>query len=273
MLTDPLSAKPIEEVIAWAAANGVAALEINVNRGAHGGLLHADDARIERVQALVSQHGLHISSLACYTIIAGTTPGDAERSSRDLLDTVRLAGRMRVDTVCTLAGFAVQGKSKARTIAEDLPAAFRPVLDLAGEQGVRIALENWFATNLQHLDHFQAMFEALPDKHFGLNFDPSHLDWQGIDVVAAVREFKERIFHVHAKDVVIDEAQRLRVGSNGEGWWRYTLPGYGRIRWGEFITTLRQHGYDGVLSIEHEDSSFGAEEGFALAARYLGTLV
>ena len=59
----------------------------------------------------------------------------------------------------------------------------------------------------------------------------------------------------------------------GEGWWRYVLPGYGRIRWGEFIRLLRQVGYDDVLSIEHEDAAFPAQEGFSKAARYLNTLV
>jgi sugar phosphate isomerase/epimerase len=59
----------------------------------------------------------------------------------------------------------------------------------------------------------------------------------------------------------------------GDGWWRYVLPGYGRIRWGEFISALRLSGYDDVLSIEHEDISFPPEEGFEKAARYLNTLV
>lgn len=273
ILTAPLSNRPLEDVIPWAAANGVAALEINVNRGSHNDFLHANDARLEHVQGLLNTHNLRISSLACYTIIVGTSKDDAEQSTRDIQDAVRLAARLGVDTVCTLAGFPAQGKNKARTIAEDLPAAFRPVLDLAGEQGIRIALENWYATNIQHLDHFRGVFDALPDAHFGLNFDPSHLDWQGIDVAAAVKEFKDRIFHVHAKDVSVDEAKRLRVGYNGDGWWRYTLPGYGRIRWGDFITTLRQVGYNGVLSVEHEDSAFDAEEGFVKAVRYLNTLV
>src|SRR4028118_1653289 len=98
---------------------------------------------------------------------------------------------------------------------EDVPDAFRPFLDQAGEQGVRIALENWFATNIQHLDHWRSVFEVLPDDHFGLNFDPSHLDWQGIDVSAAVHEFRDRIFHVHAKDVAVNETRLRRVGYQG----------------------------------------------------------
>ena len=138
---------------------------------------------------------------------------------------------------------------------------------------MKIALENWYATNIQHLDHWRAVFDVLPDAHFGLNFDPSHLDWQGIDVLAAVEEFRERIFHVHAKDVLVEPAKLARVGYGGDGWWRYVLPGYGRIRWGEFIGALRKIGYDDVLSIEHEDDAFPAEEGFVKAARYLNTLV
>jgi sugar phosphate isomerase/epimerase len=65
----------------------------------------------------------------------------------------------------------------------------------------------------------------------------------------------------------------MRVGFGGNGWWRYVLPGYGRIRWGEFITTLRQVGYDDVLSIEHEDDAFRPEEGFFKSARYLNNLI
>jgi sugar phosphate isomerase/epimerase len=273
ILTAPLRKQPLVELIPWAAGHGIAALEVDVRPGSHLDAGTADDSTIEQLQGLLDQHRMRISSLACYGIIIGGSDEQARQDRRALEQAIRLAPRLGVDTVCTLAGFPVPGKNRARTIAEDLPAALRPLLDLAGQQGVRLALENWFATNIQHLDHWRALFEALPDAHFGLNFDPSHLDWQGIDVGTAVREFRERIFHVHAKDVVVDPVRLARVGYQGEGWWRYTLPGYGRIRWGEFITTLRQAGYDGVLSIEHEDAAFPAEEGFIKSARYLNTVV
>jgi sugar phosphate isomerase/epimerase len=71
----------------------------------------------------------------------------------------------------------------------------------------------------------------------------------------------------------VNLAWLTRVGYNGDGWWRYTLPGYGRIRWGDFISALRGIGYNGVLSVEHEDSSFSPEEGFIKAVKYLNTLV
>jgi sugar phosphate isomerase/epimerase len=273
ILTAPLRKQPLAELIPWAAANGIRALEIDVTPGSHFDAAALDDNTLEQVQGLLQAHGVRISSLAAYGRLTGVSEERTRQDTQTLARAIELAAKLGVTTVCTLAGMPVPGKNRFQTIAQDLPAALRPPLDLAGQRGVRLALENWFATNIQHLDHWRAVFEVLPDAHFGLNFDPSHLDWQGIDVVAAVHEFRERIFHVHAKDVSVDMAKLARVGYGGDGWWRYTLPGYGRLRWGEFITTLRQVGYDDVLSIEHEDGAFPAEEGFVKAARYLNTLI
>lgn len=273
ILTAPVRKRPLAELIPWAASIGAKALEVDVGPGAALDAATAGDAEVAQVQALLAQHGVRISSLACYMMTTGFPAERTDAAKAQIAAAIRLASRLGVDTVCTVAGFPEPGKSKAQTIKEDLPGAMRPLLDLAGQHGVRLALENWFATNIQHLEHWRMVFEAIPDAHFGLNFDPSHLDWQGIDVTAAVKEFQSRIFHVHAKDVAVDLSWLTRVGYNGEGWWRYTLPGYGRIRWGEFISALRGVGYDGVLSVEHEDSSFDAEEGFIKAVRYLNTLV
>ena len=109
----------------------------------------------------------------------------------------------------------------------------------------------------------------MPDENFGLNFDPSHLLWQEIDYLAAVAEFAPRIFHTHAKDCVIDDAALRRLGVLERGWWRYSIPGTGRVAWGEYLGRLRDVGFDGAVSIEHEDRTFGAEEGFRAGARFL----
>lgn len=273
ILTAPLRTRPLAELIPWAAEQGIRALEIDVRPGSHLDAQTVSDSAVDELRGLLDQHGVSISSLACYANMTGVTEEQARSGHESIVAAIALGQRLGVDTVCTLAGFPASGKNRAQTIAADLAGVFRPLLDLAGQSGVRLALENWYATNIQHLDHWRAVFEQLPDAHFGLNFDPSHLDWQGIDVNAAVHEFKDRIFHVHAKDVSVDLAKLKRVGYNGDGWWRYTLPGYGRILWGDFITTLRDIGYDGVLSIEHEDRAFPAEEGFSKAARYLNSLV
>jgi len=81
--------------------------------------------------------------------------------------------------------------------------------------------------------------------------------------------FADRLFHSHAKDTLVDKAKRARVGVYGSGWWRYVIPGFGNIDWGEYTAHLRMAGYDGVLSIEHEDSTQGREEGFLRGAAHL----
>jgi sugar phosphate isomerase/epimerase len=273
MLTTQVREQSLETLIPWAASQGITGLEVDVSPGSHLDAATVDDATIAQIQELLAAHNVRITSLGSYGQLVGVPDERAQQAATTLRNAIALAPRLGVDTICTLAGFPVAGKDRARTIMDDLPDAFRPFLDQAGEQGVRIALENWFATNIQHLDHWRSVFEVLPDDHFGLNFDPSHLDWQGIDVSAAVHEFRDRIFHVHAKDVAVNETRLRRVGYQGNGWWRYVLPGYGRIRWGEFIGTLRQVGYNGVLSIEHEDDAFPHHEGFTKAARYLNALI
>jgi sugar phosphate isomerase/epimerase len=272
ILTAPIKRRPLTQIIPWAASIGARALEVDV-AGDSAFPVTADAAAVAAVRQSLDDHGVRISSLACYVRLLGGTAEQDAHARDQVFQAIDLAAQLGVGVVCTIGGFPVAGKTKFQTIAEDAPAAFRPILDRAGEHGIKIALENWFATNMQHLDHWQAMFSAIPDAHFGLNFDPSHLAWPGIDYIGAVSEFRDRIFHVHAKDVLADEARLGRVGSIGEGWWRYTLPGYGRLRWGEFITALRDIGYDDVLSVEHEDRAFGADEGFVRAVRYLNTLI
>ena len=186
------------------------------------------------------------------------------------VDAAELLG---VDVVCTLGGMPVPGKDKFKTIQEDCTQVFPPVLDYAGERGIKIALENWYATNMQGLEHWKCMFDAIPHENFGLNFDPSHLIWQGIDYIAAVHHFGKRIFHTHAKDTEVREDKLRWLGNQAHGWWRYVIPGFGAVRWGEYIGALRAIGYDGVLSIEHEDSAFGREEGFLAGKRYLSQFV
>jgi sugar phosphate isomerase/epimerase len=117
------------------------------------------------------------------------------------------------------------------------------------------------------------MFALVEADNFGLNFDPSHLLWQDIDYLHAVEVFGPRIFHTHAKDTEIMQRRRAWVGNQASGWWRYVIPGLGAVDWGAYIACLRRVGYNGVLSIEHEDSAVGREEGFMIAARYLRQFV
>ena len=264
---------PLERIIAWAGENGIDCLEIAVPKHLDPAALGDGKARAE-LQDRLRAAGVAISSLACYSLdVNAPDAAVRKRYAELLLATIEAAESLGVDTVCALAGPPSPGKTKMQTIREDLPAIFAPVLECARKRGVRIALENWFATNIQHLEHWRAIFEALPQENFGLNFDPSHLLWQRIDYLAAVGEFAGRIFHTHAKDLAIDDGKLRDVGVSGSGWWRYTIPGTGRIAWGEYLGKLRETGFDGAVSIEHEDSTLGAAEGFRMAAAHLRALI
>jgi sugar phosphate isomerase/epimerase len=164
------------------------------------------------------------------------------------------------------------GRDQTKTIEANLDLfaqVWPPIVQFAAEHGVKIAIENcpMIFTNDewpggQNLAATPAiwrkMWEIIPDKNFGLNLDPSHLVWLMIDYVRVVYEFKDRIFHVHAKDLRIDREQLYQNGvlSMGMGWEIPRLPGLGDVNWAQFISALYGVGYDYVLSIEHEDRAF-----------------
>lgn len=270
LLTAPFGRDAFGTVLDFAAEAGFDALEVSAGPGSK----HIDPAGLSRdgVRAIldrVNAKGLAISSLAYYANVVDADAGKRAAVLNHLRACVDGAKKLGVGVVCTMAGMPVPGKDKMQTIEEDVPGALGPVVAYAAEQGIQIALENWYATNIQNLEHWERIFEVLPAKNFGLNFDPSHLAWQGIDWLEAVDRFADRIFHTHAKDCEI-RAHRLReVGVHGGGWWRYVIPGYGKVHWGEYIAALKRNGYDGVLSIEHEDSALGREEGFIKGLAHL----
>lgn len=271
-LTAPFRGEPLEKVVEFAKRAGLKAIEISSGPGSkHFDPFALSKEEMQGIRRMCDHAGVEISSLAFYAV--RLEPDKREESKRVLTALIDAASEMGVEIVCTGAGFPVGGKSKLQTIEEDCAPFFREVVSYAQRKGVKIALENWYATNIQNLEHWRRLFELVPDENFGLNFDPSHLAWQGIPYLAAVREFGGRIFHTHAKDTEIEETRLKVVGVQGDGWWRYVLPGRGVINWGRYIGMLKDVGYEGVLSIEHEDRAFGREEGFIAAKRFLSVFV
>jgi len=270
LLTSPLRDWSLEKLVDWASKNGFKGLEVSVSPG----LKQLDVDRVlgggaGEVRRMLAGRDIQITSLAYYSLRILENPED----QKFLEKVIEAASALDVKVVCALAGGPLAGKDKRQTLMEDFPKVFNPLVDKARKSGLRIALENWFATNLQGLDHFEAAMQAVPDKTLGLNFDPSHLCWQQIDYVQAVYRFGERIHHTHAKDVEILGFRLREVGVLGRGWWRYRIPGWGSIDWPAYLTALKDVGYDYVLSIEHEDRFFDAEEGFQRGKRHLENLL
>lgn len=268
MLTAPFNKEPLDGVIEFAGANGIEALEIASGPGAkHIDVTDLSDARVSELKKMLEDNNVVISSLAWYTNM--TNPDNREDIMSNFRLLVDCAEKLGVGVVCTLAGMPVAGKDKFKTIEEDASVVFPPLVEYAASKGIKVALENWFATNIQGLAHFDKMFEVVPHENFGLNYDPSHLLWQGIDYIAGVDRFAKRIFHTHAKDCEVKDDKLAYLGNQMGGWWRYVIPGFGRVKWGEYIAALRRNGYNGVLSIEHEDGALGREEGFIKGKNYL----
>jgi sugar phosphate isomerase/epimerase len=178
------------------------------------------------------------------------------------------------------------GRDKDKTVEEnfkEFTKVWPDIVKYAGKRGVKVAIENcpmifsndeWPGGNNLATSPatWRKMFEIIPDDNFGLNLDPSHLVWLMIDYNRVVKDFANRIFHVHAKDLEIDRDGLYENGTTslGMGWQVPRLPGLGEVDWGRFISSLYRFGYDYVLSIEHEDRKFeGSDElvkrGFLIA--------
>ncbi len=296
LLTAAFPDRSLEEVADWAAANGFAALEVACwpasggERRRYAGVTHIDVASLDEegaaaIRSLLDDRGLTLSALAYYPNNLHPDEEHRRQVNEHLRAVIRAAPLLGVDVVGTFVG-----RDQTRPVRDNLD-AFRevwpPLVELAGEHGVKVAIENcpmifsgdeWpGGTNVAYSPAIWAeMFDSIPDPHFGLNLDPSHLVWQFIDYERVVREFGPRILHVHAKDMEIDRDGLYHHGvmSAGVGWQIPRLPGLGEVRWDRFIAALYAVGYDSVISVEHEDRAFeGTEElvkrGFLLARNAL----
>lgn len=268
LLTAAFGERPLDEVARWARAAGFEALEIHCPPGREPEL----------------PEGIDVSALAYYPNNLDPDREAREAAHTHLRRVVDAAGRLEVGLVCTFAG-----ADPHRPLDENLEEFRRvwpPLVDHAEERGVRIAIENcpmvfdrarWpGGTNLAYCPAaWDAIFEAIPTPGLGLNLDPSHLVWLQIDPERAVRDYAPRILHVHAKDTEIgrDQLHRRSILSLGVGWQTGRIPGRGEIDWRRFLGALRDVGYGGVISVEHEDEDVGVEAGFELARDHLRPLL
>jgi sugar phosphate isomerase/epimerase len=233
--------------------------------------------KLTQVRQLCEKHTIEITALGGYGIIF---QGDVNTSYERTFDAAEALG---VHVIASLGGFDASRDWKGNI--ELFAERFGPVAERAEQRNIRIAFENWMGfggrlpfrpVNLGGSpDTWDDMFKAVPSKALGIEFDPSHLYWQGIDHIRALHEFKDRVYHVHAKDTEMLPERRYRGGVNGN-YFRFRIPGYGEINWAAFISALTEIGYDGGVAIEHEDPVYWHEkfdEGLARGWQVLHPLI
>jgi len=266
MLTAPMGQENLNTVVEFAGAAGFDALEVTVG-SAHCDIMGDFDAAA--FKGAIEDAGLSISSLAAYRNITDGDEGERAANQAVVEKALDVCAQIGVGVLCTLAGQPPAGMSKEDCIRDVAAPFYKELCPKAADKGIKIAMENWFATNIQHFGQWDMIVELVDCDNFGFNYDPSHLVWQEIDHLEGVERYAARIFHTHAKDVEITAHRKAYVGNQDLSWWRYVIPGFGEIDWGVYCARLRKNGYNGVLSIEHEDSALGREEGFVLGLDYL----
>lgn len=301
LLTAILDGWSYEQAVDIAAGYGFKAIEVACwpAGGAerrYAGVSHIDCERVcsdgkyaEYVKSYAAGKNIIISSLAYYP-----NTMDPESSKRDAaighLKAVILASqKLGVGMVSTFVG-----RDQYKNLEENIrlfSELWPDIISFAENCGVKIAIENcpmlfgpdqWpGGQNLMCSPAiFRRLFEIIPSKNFGLNFDPSHYVWQGLDYLKTVYEFKDRIFHVHFKDIKLYPEKLAEYGvlAYPLDYMSPKLPGLGDMNWGAFISALNDIDFDGVGAVEVEDRAFeGSREdilnSIRLSRRYLENFI
>jgi sugar phosphate isomerase/epimerase len=304
VFTPLLSQLPLKDVLAKLKTLHISTVELatgNYPGDAHCKLSMLDDSRqLAEFQRLLAGQGFSISALSCHGNPLHPNPARAQQARDTSRKTILMAEKLGVPVVVDFSG--CPGDSTQSTapnwVTCPWPPDYLDVLDwqwnevvvpywiehgkFAAQHNVKIAIEmhpGFVAYSPETL----LRLRAIAGPSVGCNYDPSHMFWQGIDPVEAIRILGDAIFHVHAKDTQLYPANLPRTGvldtkpytdERNRSWiFRTCGYGHGAEWWKEFVSTLRMFGYDGVLSIEHEDSLMSPEEGLTKAAQFLRELV
>lgn len=288
-----------EELIDVVAENGLDCVEVACwpqGKAArrYAGVSHIDVANLTaekaaELNAYANSKGVEISSLAYYP-----NPLDEDLEKRQevidhLYKVIDGSAILGVNMVTTFIG-RMPSKSVSENLAE-VKKVWPAILEYAADKSVKIAIENcpmlftedeWpggqnlFTTPAI----WRQVFEVLPYDNLGINYDPSHFVWQQIDYIAPLYEFKDKIFHVHYKDIKVyqDKLKDVGVMATPLQYMSPKLPGLGDVDWGKYVSALTDIGFDGYTCIEVEDKAFektdrDVKNSITLSARYLRNYV
>ncbi|GGA54814.1 xylose isomerase [Edaphobacter acidisoli] len=304
VFTPLLSQMPLEDALAKLKTFGISTVELgtgNYPGDAHCKLSMLDNPEdLKKFRAKLDDHGFSISALSCHGNPLHPDAAIAQKSQETNRKSILLAEKLGVPVVVDFSGCPGDSpQAKAPNwVTCPWPPEYLEVLKwqwdevvtpywiergkFAADHGVKIAIE-MHPGFVVYSPETMLRLREIAGPAVGCNYDPSHMFWQGIDPIAAIRILDNAIFHVHAKDTqlyptnlsstgVLDTKPYTQERSRG---WIFRTCGYGHGAewWKEFVSTLRMFGYDDVLSIEHEDSLLSAEEGLSKAAQFLNEIV
>jgi sugar phosphate isomerase/epimerase len=304
VFTPLLSQLPLEAVLSKLTDLDIHTVELatgNYPGNAHCDLAMLDDpSALSRFKETLVKHEVTISALSCHGNPLHPDPAKAKEAQEVNHKTILLAEQLGVSVVVDFSGCPGDSPdAKAPNwVTCPWPPEYLDVLawqwdevvapywikrgQFASDHGVRVAIE-MHPGFVVYSPETMLRLRAIAGPAVGCNYDPSHMFWQGIDPIGAIRVLQDAIFHVHAKDTQMYPANLVRSGvldtkpylqERDRGWiFRTCGYGHGAEWWNEFVSTLRMFGYDHVLSIEHEDSLLSPEEGLRKAARFLNEVV
>jgi sugar phosphate isomerase/epimerase len=257
-------------------------------------------AALSEFKTVLDDHGVSISALSCHGNGLHPDKAFAKQNHEVSRKTILLAEKLGVPVMVDFSGCPGDSPnaSAPNWVTCPWPPDFRKVLDwqwnevvapywvehakFAADHGVKIAVE-MHPGFVAYSPETMLRLRSIAGENVGCNFDPSHLFWQNIDPIAAVRVLAGTIFHVHAKDTQLYPQNLVRTGvldtkaytEERDRSWIFRTCGYGHGAewWTELISTLRMFGYDSVISIEHEDSLLSPAEGLTKAANFLNSIV
>ena len=291
LLTAILDGWNFEEAVDTAAEMGFECLEVacwpaGKAERRYAGVSHIDaervledDAYAAYVKNYVESKGMHISSLAFYPNALDPDVAKREAAIAHLRALIKASAKLGVGMVTTFIG-----RDQAKTVEENLELVkeiWPPILALAEENNVKVAIENcpmlfgkdqWpGGQNLMCTPAlFRKLFEILPFPNFGINFDPSHYVWQQMDYIKTIYEFKDKIFHIHFKDIKLYPEKLAECGvlAYPLDYMSPKIPGLGDVNWSAFVSALNDIRYNGDAVIEVEDKAFeGSREDILTSIR------
>lgn len=306
VMSPVLGGVSLEEMIKYLSSLGVDSLELGV--GGYPGKAHCDAAdflahpeKIENLKELLKTYNMDIPALACHGNPIHPNKEIAKKFEDDFDAAVLLAEKMGIDTIVGFSGCPgdCPESQNPNWVTCTWPNEYKDILnwqwnevlipywknkaEFCRQHGIKkIAFEMHPGFCVYNPTSLLKLREAVGDI-IGANFDPSHLFWQGIEPVAAIKALKGAIYHFHAKDTRIDYQNTAVKGvldTDGYGdslsrSWEFRTIGYGhdKLVWNNMISTLKASGYDGVISIEHEDALMSPKEGLEKAVSFLRDVI